>query len=147
MRLTSNAGGCGLPFAIGEKVLGSVDDGKACQTQSLAHCCRACATVRRSLHVCFLHAAFSLNSCPLGGGGGRFDTQEMVLGVVGTFKDHRSLALTLQDSDHIARKLGLLIMTLILFILVVSEISPPPPLIPSTHHYVTLRRRDNFYPS
>ena len=54
--------------------------------------------------------------------------QEMVLGVVGTFKDHRSLALTLQDSEHIARKLGLLIMALILFILVVSETSVNPPL-------------------
>ena len=53
--------------------------------------------------------------------------QEMVLGVVGTFKDHRSLALTLQDSEHIAQKLGLLVMTLVVFILVVSERSPPPP--------------------
>ncbi|CAN0448481.1 unnamed protein product [Ectocarpus sp. 12 AP-2014] len=41
----------------------------------------------------------------------------MVLGVVGTFKDHRSLAHTLQDSEHIAQKLGLIIMCVILFIL------------------------------
>lgn len=47
-------------------------------------------------------------------------TQEMVLGVVGTFKDHRSLARTLQDSEHIARKLGLIVMGVILFILFVS---------------------------
>lgn len=46
--------------------------------------------------------------------------QEMAAGVVGTFKDHRSLALTLQDSEHIARKLGLIIMGVILFILMVS---------------------------
>lgn len=46
--------------------------------------------------------------------------KEMVLGVVGTFKDHRSLAHTLQDSEHIARKLGLIIMWVILFILFVS---------------------------
>ena len=44
----------------------------------------------------------------------------MVLGVVGTFKDHRSLANTLRDSEHIARKLGLIIMWLILFVLFVS---------------------------
>ena len=60
------------------------------------------------------------------GGGVRFDMQEMVLGVVGIFKDHRSLALSLKDGEDIARKLSLLIMTLILFILVVSERSPPP---------------------
>ena len=54
--------------------------------------------------------------------------QEMVLGVVGTFKDHRSLALTLQDSEHIARKLGLLIMTLIFFILIVSATPVNAPL-------------------
>lgn len=47
--------------------------------------------------------------------------KEMVLGVVGTFKDHRSLAHTLQDSEHIAQKLGLIIMCVILFILFVSE--------------------------
>lgn len=47
--------------------------------------------------------------------------KEMVLGVVGTFKDHRSLAHTLQDSEHIARKLGLIIMGAILFILFVSD--------------------------
>lgn len=47
--------------------------------------------------------------------------KEMVLGVVGTFKDHRSLARTLQDSEHIAQKLGLIIMCVILFILFVSE--------------------------
>ena len=86
---------------------------------------RPCKTL---ISFSFLHAAFSLNSCHLGGGGGvRFDMQEMVLGVVGTFKDHRSLALTLQDSEHIAQKLGLLVMTLVVFILVVSERSPPPP--------------------
>lgn len=43
----------------------------------------------------------------------------MVLGVVGTYKDHRSLAHTLQDSEHVARKLGLIIMAVILFILMV----------------------------
>lgn len=48
--------------------------------------------------------------------------KEMVLGVVSTFKDHRSLAHTLQDSEHIARKLGLIIMAVILFILFVSVI-------------------------
>lgn len=44
----------------------------------------------------------------------------MVLGVVDTFKDHRSLAHTLHDSEHIARKLGLIIFWLILFVLAVS---------------------------
>eukprot|EP00903_Cladosiphon_okamuranus_P016945 g15620.t1 len=39
--------------------------------------------------------------------------EEMVLGVVETFRDHRSLANTLRDSEHIARKLGLIIMWLI----------------------------------
>ncbi|CAN0388250.1 unnamed protein product, partial [Laminaria digitata] len=41
----------------------------------------------------------------------------MVMGVVQAFEDHRSLAHTLQDSEHIARKLGLIIMGVILFIL------------------------------
>eukprot|EP00752_Nemacystus_decipiens_P002553 g2394.t1 len=50
-------------------------------------------------------------------GSGTVTKEEMVLGVVGTFKDHRSLAHTLQDSEHIARKLGLIIMWVILFIL------------------------------
>ncbi|CAM9436697.1 unnamed protein product, partial [Scytosiphon promiscuus] len=49
---------------------------------------------------------------------GTVTREEMVLGVVNTFKDHRSLAHTLQDSEHIARKLGLIIMAVILFILV-----------------------------
>ncbi|CAM9436554.1 unnamed protein product [Scytosiphon promiscuus] len=44
--------------------------------------------------------------------------QEMVLGVVNTFKDHRSLAHTLKDSEHIARKLGLIIMAVVFFVLV-----------------------------
>ncbi|CAN0047968.1 unnamed protein product, partial [Ectocarpus sp. 12 AP-2014] len=48
---------------------------------------------------------------------GTVTKEEMVLGVVGTFKDHRSLAHTLQDSEHIAQKLGLIIMCVILFIL------------------------------
>eukprot|EP00903_Cladosiphon_okamuranus_P016946 g15621.t1 len=50
-------------------------------------------------------------------GSGTVTKEEMVLGVVGTFKDHRSLAHTLQDSEHIARKLGLIFMWVILFIL------------------------------
>ena len=41
------------------------------------------------------------------------------MGVVRAFKDHRSLSRTLQDSEHIARKLGLIIMGVILFILMV----------------------------
>lgn len=53
----------------------------------------------------------------------------MILGVVGTFKDHRSLALTLQDSEHIARKLGLIIMGVILFILTVRAIGPLVPFV------------------
>ena len=56
--------------------------------------------------------------------------QEMVYGVVGTFQDHRSLALTLQDSEHVARKLGLLLMTLVIFILVVSDGNPTSPTHP-----------------
>ncbi|CAN0570357.1 unnamed protein product, partial [Ectocarpus sp. 12 AP-2014] len=48
---------------------------------------------------------------------GSITKAEMVLGVVDTFKDHRSLAHTLHDSEHIARKLGLIIFWLILFIL------------------------------
>ena len=43
----------------------------------------------------------------------------MVIGVVRAFEDHRSLADTLQDSEHIARKLGLIVMGVILFILMV----------------------------
>ena len=43
----------------------------------------------------------------------------MVMGVVRAFKDHRSLARTLQDSEHVAQKLGLIIMGVILFILMV----------------------------
>ncbi|CAM9114135.1 unnamed protein product [Ectocarpus sp. 4 AP-2014] len=48
---------------------------------------------------------------------GSITKAEMVLGVVDTFKDHRSLAHTLHDSEHIARKLGLIIFWLTLFIL------------------------------
>ncbi|CAM9410579.1 unnamed protein product [Ectocarpus sp. 8 AP-2014] len=48
---------------------------------------------------------------------GSITKAEMVLGVVDTFKDHRSLAHTLHDSEHIARKLGLIIFWLILFVL------------------------------
>ncbi|CAM9538462.1 unnamed protein product [Ectocarpus fasciculatus] len=48
---------------------------------------------------------------------GSITKAEMVLGVVDTFKDHRSLAHTLHDSEHIARKLGLIILWLILFVL------------------------------
>ena len=42
-----------------------------------------------------------------------------MIGVVRAFEDHRSLANTLQDSDHIARKLGLIVMGVISFILIV----------------------------
>lgn len=41
------------------------------------------------------------------------------MGVVRAFEDHNSLAHTLQDSQHIARKLGQIIMGVILFILFV----------------------------
>ena len=64
--------------------------------------------------------------------------QEMVHGVVGTFQDHRSLALTLQDSEHVARKLGLIFMTLVIFILVVSDGHPTPP----THPFHFIRKDD-----
>ncbi|CAM9328231.1 unnamed protein product [Pylaiella littoralis] len=49
---------------------------------------------------------------------GSITEEEMVVGVVGVFRDHRSLVATLKDSEHIARKLGLIIMTVILFILI-----------------------------
>ncbi|CAM9233874.1 unnamed protein product [Phaeothamnion confervicola] len=50
-------------------------------------------------------------------GNGEATREEMVQGVVHTFHDHKSLSLTLKDSQHIAVKLGQIIGAVILFVL------------------------------
>eukprot|EP00752_Nemacystus_decipiens_P006240 g5628.t1 len=58
-----------------------------------------------------------------GNGNDSVTREEMVLGVVNTFKDHRSLAHTLQASEHIAGKLGYIVMCPICLILLVMWLS------------------------
>ncbi|CAM9828293.1 unnamed protein product, partial [Chrysoparadoxa australica] len=53
-----------------------------------------------------------------GDNNGAITRDEMVQGVVRVFRDHKSLALTLNDSQHIARKLAQIVGGAILFILV-----------------------------
>jgi hypothetical protein len=51
-------------------------------------------------------------------GNGEVSKEEVIQAVVDTYKDHKSLAMTLQDSQHIARKLSHLIGAIIFFILI-----------------------------
>ncbi|CAN0393692.1 unnamed protein product, partial [Discosporangium mesarthrocarpum] len=67
------------------------------------------------MHPSLLEVAFDMFDTD---NSGSISRSEMISGVVRTFKDHSNLAMTLDDSERIAKKLGQIVMALIFFILV-----------------------------